>query len=90
MVANCIELRKNPEGVNILTALMEDKNEVVRHRATFGLGNHDTVEDGVRRLTDSPEIRPRFRRRLEIPTKKHGAKRFGALLCVTILLRNFC
>jgi hypothetical protein len=64
-VANCIELRKHPEGVNILTALMEDKNEVVRDWATFALGNDDVIEAGVRRFTDSPEIRAAFRRRLD-------------------------
>jgi hypothetical protein len=64
-VANCIELRKHPQGVNILTALMEDKNEVVRDWATFALGNDDVIEGGVRRFTDSPEIRAAFRRRLD-------------------------
>ena len=64
-VANCIELRKHPQGVNILTALMEDKNEVVRDWATFALGNGDVIEGGVRRFTDSPEIRAAFRRRLD-------------------------
>lgn len=64
-VANCIELRKHPEGVIILTALMEDGNEVVRDWATFALGNDAVIEGGVRRFTDSPEIRAAFRRRLD-------------------------
>jgi PBS lyase HEAT-like repeat len=64
-VANCIDLRKHPEGVNILSALMEDKNEVVRDWATFALGNDAVIEGGVRRFTDSPEIRAAFRKRLD-------------------------
>jgi hypothetical protein len=64
-VAYCIELRKHPEGVNILTALTEDKNEVVRDWATFALGTNDVIEGGVRHFTDSPEIRAAFRRRLD-------------------------
>jgi HEAT repeat protein len=64
-VANCIELRKHPEGVNILITLMEDQDEVVRDWATFALGNDDVFEGGVRRFIDSPEIRAAFRRRLD-------------------------
>jgi len=66
-VANCIPLRKHPEGVNILFALMEDENEVVRDWATFALGNDDLIERGMRRYTDSPEIRAALRGRLEDP-----------------------
>ena len=66
-VANCIPLRKHPEGVNILLALMEDEDEVVRDWATFALGNDDLIEHGVRRYTDSPEIRAALRGRLEDP-----------------------
>jgi HEAT repeat protein len=64
-VANCIELRTHPEGVTVLTALMEDENEVVRDWATFSLGNASVIEGGVRRFTDSPEIRAAFRNRLD-------------------------
>jgi HEAT repeat protein len=44
---------------------MEDENEVVRDWATFALGNDAVIESGVRRFTDSPEIRVAFRRRLD-------------------------
>jgi HEAT repeat protein len=64
-IACCIELRKHPEGVNVLTALMEDEDEVIRDWATFPLGNDDVIEGGMRRFTDSPEIRTAFRRRLD-------------------------
>jgi len=65
-VANCIELRKHPEGVKILIALMEDRNEVVRDWATFALGNAgDVTEGGARHFTNSPEIRAAFRARLD-------------------------
>jgi HEAT repeat protein len=64
-VANC-ELRKHPEGMNILIALMEDNNEVVRDWATFALGNSAAViESGVRHFADSPAIRAAFRKRLD-------------------------
>ena len=64
-VACCIELRKYPEGVSILLALMEDSNEVVRDWATFALGSGDVKESGAWRYLDSPEIRAAFRSRLE-------------------------
>jgi len=93
-VANCIELRKHPEGVNILTALMEDKNEVVRDWATFALGNDDVIERGVRRFTDSPEIRAAFRKRLDDSYEEARRKAIWALalrndpLGVKLLLKH--
>lgn len=93
-VASCIELRKHPEGVNILTALMEDKDEVVRDWATFALGNDDVIEDGVRRFIDSPEIRAAFRRRLDDSYEEARHEAIWALalrndpLGVKLLLKN--
>lgn len=64
-VACCIELRKHPEAVGIVVALMEDSNEVVRDWATFALGSSDIEKDGVLRYIDSPAIRAALRNRLE-------------------------
>ena len=64
-VACCIGLRRRPEWVPILLALMEDENEVVRDWATFELGSGDVVEAGVMHYSDSPEIRSALRRRTE-------------------------
>jgi HEAT repeat protein len=64
-VACCIGLRRRPEWVPILLALMEDENEVVRDWATFELGSGDVVEAGVMHYPDSPEIRAALRRRTE-------------------------
>jgi HEAT repeat protein len=64
-VASCFDLRKHPEGVNILITLMEDQDEVVRDWATFALGNDDVFEGSIRRFVDSPEIRAAFCRRLD-------------------------
>jgi HEAT repeat protein len=64
-VACCIELRKHPQAVSILGALMEDSNEVVRDWATFALGSSDIGKDGVFQYLDSPGIRAALRNRLE-------------------------
>jgi HEAT repeat protein len=64
-VACCIELRKHPEAVPILSALMDDENEVVRDWATFALGEFNLLENGVWRYLDSPEIRAALHGRLE-------------------------
>ena len=64
-VTNCIELRKHPDATRILTALMEDSNEVVRDWATFALGSGDLEKGGVWHYADSPEIRAALRKRLE-------------------------
>ena len=64
-VACCINLRKHPEAVSILGALMEDSDEVVRDWATFALGSSDLEQDGVLHYIDSPDIREALRSRLE-------------------------
>lgn len=64
-VACCIELRRHPEAVPILTALMEDENEVVRDWATFSVGSCEYVEAGVWRYLDLPDIRTALHKRLQ-------------------------
>ena len=66
-VACCADLMNHPEAVAILMALMEDENEVVRDWATFALGSFETLEDGVWRFWDSPEIRTALNKRLQDP-----------------------
>jgi HEAT repeat protein len=63
-VAFCIPLRKHPEAVSVILALMDDRNEEVRDWATFALGSGSLDEGGGLHYVDSTEIREAFRKRL--------------------------